>query len=215
MRGFEYLLKYTFAAGFSIAFLFILGPDLIGYGLGSDAEEMTEVQLSKFEVSFLDEHTTRYVKLNATLNGEDHRFIYFVPEGEHNGLLKCLHEYQLGNLTEPLDLPSILPIKLSKTEINDLPPVSLAMNEDGFIERVKIGEIFVAGEPKGAIQRTLALIMGVLLMIVIAILFIMINWVTIQNLVTYKKTGVLPPLNNSVDDAIAGWKIILGRKRST
>jgi hypothetical protein len=49
---------------------------------------------------------------------------------------------------------------------------------------------------------------------VVGIILTILGVLAVSNSIkVYKKTGKLPPLVNSVEEAITGWKIILGKKK--
>ena len=189
------------------------GPQLVSMAFEDTNEGLEQGELQGLSVSFLDEHTTTYIKFIVKVSDFQDKQVYYTGKGEH---LKLVEFLSVNGLIEKVDnrinLQDNLPIEVLHEECQELGQVFYLYDKSGF-SKLKIGEAFIIGSSSGLIKRVLAFVFGIIVLLLGVCSALLAVYSLFLNFRELVKTGHLPDLPNSVDSKIEGLKFIFGGRK--
>jgi len=213
MKLFDYILKFSFFIVLSLVAVFIAGPLIYKTAIKSKNEVLEIRTIEGLKIDFLNENTTRYIKLEGSFS-KNIRFrkIFNIKEKNHLELFNFLQDKKLIADASP---ETSLPIIISDKKIIELGEVKTKFNDERLLEKLIIDNSYIIGAPESNIRIIFLVILSIIIILLGVSSFVVGSIMFYKNYMIYKKTGKLPELPNTADNKIKGIKFLLGRKKKS
>ncbi|GAA4279013.1 hypothetical protein [Aquimarina mytili] len=213
MKLLDYTLKFSFFLAVSLSATFIAGPLIYKTAMESKNETLETRELGSLEADFLNENTTKYIKLEGNFfNGERFQRVFNTTEKTHLGLFKFFKDKKLITDTSPEDF---LPIVISNEKLVELGQVQAKFDNKRLLEKLIIDNTYIIGAPESSIRIVVLVILSIIIILLGVASFVVGSIMFYKNYNTFKKTGKLPEMPNTAENKIKGIKFLLGKKEKS
>ncbi len=211
MKLFDYILKFSFFVAVSMAATFIAGPLIYKTAMESKNEVLETRILESLKVDFLNESTTKYIKLEGSFSeGVKFQKVFNTTEKNHLGLFNFFKDKKLITEASPEDF---LPIVISGKKMIELGEVQSKFNNEGVLEKLVVDSAYIIGAPESMARIVFLVALSIIIMLLGISSFVVGSIMFYKNYGTFKKTGKLPELPNTAENKIKGIKFLLGKKQ--
>jgi hypothetical protein len=195
--------------------LFQLGPSLIKIGLKDENEGYTKAVLQEIHISTPNETTTTYLTFDFIIDNNQYKRIFRVSDRKHIKILDFLISKNL--LSPQINKYKIektrLPINIQLKQISTDQNTYILLDETNNLISIIINDQLILGNKNGFIKKTLAIISGITLILLVGTLFIFTLILLVKNCMAFSKTGTFPELPNSIVESLKGWRIIFRKRK--
>ncbi|MCT4639848.1 MAG: hypothetical protein N4A72_19270 [Bacteroidales bacterium] len=206
MKIFEHLIKNSYAFLLAFCLIFLIGPKLINSS--KEKKEIIEQDnlISKLNLDYLNQNVANYLTFETLVNNKTFKVSFKKGDNQYSNLTEFFQKYSKKN---ELDLPIIIPDSV----ISSINSSHIEIGNRGELIFLKVDNDVLIGKKRTNFGKAFLFVLGIIF-IILGITFTILTVLAINNSIKiYKKTGKLPSLVNSVDEMIAGWRIILKKKK--
>ena len=201
MKLLEYILKFGFMIGLSLALIFAVSPAFYNKAT-NDSVEGNAIDLSRLSLHF-DSDSEKYLRIIInTKQGVEYRKGIYVPEGGYDKLISFLHGLEL---LDKKKWTGQLPISIEAQKLGQV--FTLETNKAGAIDSLTTdGQYIIGGSSifQIGLLYLLSIVFGLLGILAFGLTFMAFR----QTYVEYQKTGSFPDLPNSIDSKVEGVKFV-------
>jgi len=201
MKLLEYILKFGFMIGLSLALIFAVAPAFYDKAT-SDSVEGVAVDLQTLNLSF-DSDSKKYLRvIVSTKHGIEYRKGIYVPEGGFDRLISSLDSFELLDKRKWAEQ---LPISVEAQSLGQV--FTLKTNKVGAIDSLAVDDNYIIGGPsifQIGLLYLLTVVFGLLGIAAFGLTFMAFR----QTYLEYKRVGSFPNLPNSIDSKAEGVKFI-------
>ncbi|MDO6601330.1 hypothetical protein Q4538_01270 [Arenibacter palladensis] len=200
----EYILKFGFMFGLSIALVFAVGPAFFKKAKLDKTNLSNTARVRYFSLDYAFD-SEKYIQLKLIMNKSDTvSKIYFIPEKQHKDVLSFLVKEKFisnNNIRE------ILPLKLTSQQLQSLDNIIFKLNGN-HIEVLAIDNYYLVGKNPSIVEKIIYYGLGIIFISMGLLAFFLSSLVFIDTIKIYRKTGKVPNLPNSINSKLEGLKYI-------
>lgn len=210
MKLLEYLLKFGFMFGLSVALICAVGPAIYYKAKPDITNQKNANGLKYFNLDYVFD-SDKHIQLKLITNKDDtiSRY-YYIPEKEHENIMLFLISKKF---TVTKNISEILPLELTGQQLKLIKDVGFKLNRN-HIELLTIDDYYIIGN-KISFFKTIAYYgLGTIFIIIGLLAFTLSSLVFYETIKIYQNTGEFPNIPNSIDSKIEGIKYIFRGFRS-
>lgn len=205
MKMLEYILKFGFMFGLSIALVFVVGPAFYKKGKSDKTNFSNTARVRYFSLDYAFD-SEKYIQLKLIINkGDTVSKNYFIPEKEHKDVISFLVKEKFVTTN---NIREILPMKLTPQQLQSLGNIIFKLNGKQ-IEVLAIDDYYLVGNNPTIIGKVIYYGLGIIFIAIGLFAFFLSSLVFVETIKTYQKTGEFPNLPNSINSKLEGLKYIL------
>lgn len=200
----EYILKFGFMFGLSIALVFAVGPAFYKKAKSDKTNFSNTTRVKYFSLDYAFD-SEKYMQLKLIINkGDTLSKNYFIPEKGHKDVISFLVKEKFitsNNIRE------ILPLKLTSQQLQSLGNITFKLNGD-HIEVLAINNYYLVGNNPTIVGKVIYYGLGIIFIAMGLLAFFLSSLVFVDTIKIYQKTGEFPNLPNSINSKLEGLKYI-------
>jgi hypothetical protein len=210
MKFLEYILKFGFMFGLSVALVCAAGPAFYNKAKLDMTNQKSADGLKYFNLDYVFE-SEKYIQLKLITDMNDTiSRNYYIPDKEHENIVSFLI---IKKFTLTKNIAKILPLELTGQQLKSIGDVNFKLNRN-HIELLAIDNYYLVGNKLSLMEKIIYYLLGTIFIIIGLLAFVLSSLVFYDTIKVYQKTDEFPNLPNSINSKIEGIKHIFSGFKS-